>query len=129
MNITESLVLAAKAANHPSLFPFPFSTHLIFCCISLVFFIFQFSRQKKPYQLIMGFAIPFSLVMWLSESRTLFYAVGITEAVLFIAALVTAIIFKEKNENDENADTDNSEANAEITDKSASDGKDTAEEK
>lgn len=80
----------------PSLFPFPFHIHLIFSCLALVFFLFQFKREKKPYQLIMAAAIPFSLIIWLSESRTLFYAVGIAELVMLIAAFVSSIINRNK---------------------------------
>lgn len=80
----------------PTLFPFPLHIHLIFSCLALVFFLVQFKREKKPYQLIMGIAIPFSLVIWLSENRTLFYAVGIAELVMLIAAFVTAVVFRDK---------------------------------
>ncbi|MBE6862487.1 MAG: hypothetical protein E7497_06280 [Ruminococcus sp.] len=94
----------------PTLFPFPFEAHIVFAILALVFFVFQFTREKKPYQLIMAIAVPFSLVLWLSESQTLFYAVGIIEAVLLFAALITSIIFRDKSSDKENAEknTDNS---------------------
>lgn len=99
MNISNFIVTMAQTADveQTNLFPFPFKTHIIFCFIAVVFFIMQFFREGKPYQAIMGVAIPFSLVIWLSDSRTLFYAVGITEAVLLLLAFVTAIIFRNKN--------------------------------
>lgn len=98
MNISDYIVTLAQTAEveKPNLFPFPFNTHLIFCCLAIVFFAILFSREKKPYQLIMGIAIPFSLVIWLSDSRTLFYAVGIIELILLLAAFITSIIFKDK---------------------------------
>lgn len=97
MNISEMLVTISQAAEtQPGLFPFPFKMHLIFCCISLVFFLFQFVREKKPYQLIMAIAIPLSLTIWLSENRTLFYAIGIAETVLLLAAFVSSLIFRSK---------------------------------
>lgn len=107
MNLSDMIVTMSQASEieQPGLFPFPFDLHVIFACIALVFMVFQFCREKKPYQLIMAVAIPFSLVIWLSENRTLFYTVGIVEAVLFLAAFVTAIIFRKKdNENAEDAD-------------------------
>lgn len=99
MNISEMLVTMSQSAEieQPSLFPFPFKIHLIFSCLAVLFFVYQFTKQKKPYQLIMAIAIPFSLVIWLSESKSLFYAVGIVEAVLLLAAFITAVIFREKS--------------------------------
>ncbi|MDD7184457.1 MAG: hypothetical protein PUH54_02095 [Oscillospiraceae bacterium] len=89
MNTTEVL--------QPNLFPFPFQHHLIFCCVALVFFVFLYMKYKKPHQLIMAIAIPFSLVLWISTSRVLFYAVGIIEVILLITALVLNIIHRKKH--------------------------------
>lgn len=99
MNISNTLLTLSQAAEieQPSLFPFPFKIHVIFSCLAVIFFAFQFIREKKPYQLILGIAIPFSLVIWLSENRTLFYAIGIIEAVLLLSAFITTFIFKDKN--------------------------------
>lgn len=99
MNLSDTIITIAQAQEvvQPNLFPFPLPFHLAFSCISLVFFLFQFKREKKPYQLIMAFAIPFSLLLWLFDSHTLFYAVGITELICFAAAFITSIIFKDKN--------------------------------
>ena len=89
MNTTEVL--------QPTLFPFPFQHHLIFCCVALVFFGYLYMKYKKPHQLIMAIAIPFSLVLWISTSRVLFYAVGIIEVILLITALVLNIIHRKKH--------------------------------
>ena len=89
MNTTEVL--------QPNLFPFPFQHHLIFCCVALVFFGYLYMKYKKPHQLIMAIAIPFSLVLWISTSRVLFYAVGIIEVILLITALVLNIIHRKKH--------------------------------
>lgn len=100
MNITDFLVPMAQIGNadQPGLFPFSFKIHVIFSCIAFVFLLFQFIRQKRPYQAIMAVAIPASLIIWLSESRTLFYGVGIMEIVFLLAALVTSIVFRDKSE-------------------------------
>lgn len=102
MNLSDILITMAQAPEieQPSLFPFPFDLHILFVCISTLFLAFQFYREKKPYQLIMCIAIPISLAIWLSENRTLFYAIGIAEAVLLLAAFVTAVIFRKKEEPD-----------------------------
>ncbi|MDE5936641.1 MAG: hypothetical protein K2G83_04470 [Ruminococcus sp.] len=80
-----------------NLFPFPFSLHLIFCIVGLIFFIYRFATDKKPFQLIMAAAIPFSLTLWISNSRTWFYVVGAIELVLILAAFVTSIVLRNKN--------------------------------
>ena len=124
MNISDYIVTLAQTAEvaKPNLFPFPFNTHLIFCCLAIVFFTILFSREKKPYQLIMAVAIPFSLVIWLSDSRTLFYAVGIIEVILLLAAFITSIIFKDKKTGSEAASKDeNSGESAPETDAGSSD--------
>ncbi|MDE5855339.1 MAG: hypothetical protein K2H19_09825 [Ruminococcus sp.] len=95
-----------------SLFPFPFPLHLIFCAIGLFFFIYRFATDKKPFQLIMALAIPFSLSLWISDSRTWFYAVGLIELILTLIAFITSIVFRNKNKSaDDSKDvqSDNSE--------------------
>ncbi len=106
MNISDFFITMAQTAEveQPGLFPFPFSLHLGFCCIALVFFVLRFIKEKLPYQLIMAVAIPFSLIIWLSDSKTLFYGVGIAEFVFLIAAFVTSLIFKTKEPAVENAE-------------------------
>lgn len=89
MNTTEIL--------QPNLFPFPFPHHLVFCCIAMIFFGYLYMKYKKPHQLIMAIAIPFSLIIWISESRTLFYTMGIIEVILMILAIVVNIIHKKKH--------------------------------
>lgn len=93
----------------PNLFPFPFPHHLVFCCIAMVFFGYLYMKYKKPHQLIMAIAIPFSLVIWISESRTLFYTVGIIEVLFLITALLLHIVHRKKHpelyDDDSNSET------------------------
>lgn len=98
MNISDLCITMAQTAeiDQPALFPFPFSLHAIFCVVSLIFFVLRFIKEKSPYQLIMAIAIPASLIIWLSEGKALFYAVGMAEVVLLISAFVTSIIFRKK---------------------------------
>lgn len=98
MNFSDLFLTMAQTTEieQTSLFPFPFSLHLIFCCISLIFFIWRFIKEKLPYQLIMAVAIPFSLLIWLSDNKTLFYSIGIIETVLLIGAFVTSLVYKKK---------------------------------
>ena len=111
-----SLTLAQNTeVMQPTLFPFPFEAHLVFAILALVFFVFQFAREKKPYQMIMAIAVPFSLILSISDNRTLFYIVGIVEAILLLAALITSFIFKDKSvpeEKNENKTEENAEAEA-----------------
>lgn len=120
MNIIDLLTTTVQT---PTLFPYPLKYHAIFSVLALVFFMWRFVREKRPYQLIMAVAIPLSLVIWVSESRTLFYAVGAIEVVLIIAALVTAIIFKPQEEAAASEKTDENES-----DETAEETSDNAEE-
>lgn len=98
MNFSDLFLTMAQTPEiqQTSLFPFPFGLHLMFCIVSLIFFVFRFVKGKSPYQLIMAVAIPFSLIIWLSSSKTLFYTVGIVEAVLLVTAFITSIVCRKK---------------------------------
>lgn len=106
MNITNMLIQMAQTsdASQPSLFPFPLELHLTFVCIGAIFFAYRFFVQKRPYQIIMAIAIAASLAIWISDkSKSLFYGIGIVEAVLILAALVSSFIFKAPKEAVESA--------------------------
>ena len=90
--------LSEAEIENPNLFPIPLSMHVGFAIVGLIFFLYRFITDKKPYQLIFAFAIPFSLTIWLSESRAWFYTLGAVEAVLGLCAFITTFIFKDKRE-------------------------------
>lgn len=106
MNISDLLITMAQTAEveQPTLFPFPFSMHIAFCIISVVFFVCRFAKTKLPYQIIMSVAIPVSLLIWVSNSRTLFYGVGIAEAVMLAVAFATTFLFRKKQPKAESAE-------------------------
>ena len=112
MNISDFLVTVAQTSNaeQPGLFPFPFPMHLIFSIIALLFFIFRFSSEKQPYQLIMAIAVPFSLIIWVADTnRFMFYFMGAVELILLAVALVTSIIGAKKQKPAENGDGNKSD--------------------
>lgn len=113
MNLSDLFVTMAKQAEttDPGLFPFPYGIHLMFSICALVFFAYRFYTQKRPFQLIMAIAIPLSLILWLSENKTFFYAVGIIELVLILAAIVTSFIFKDSSAKSSDAEDENDSDN------------------
>lgn len=75
-------------------FPISFTYHLIFAIVAGVFFLIQFIRHRKPYQLIFAIAIPASLLIYIDEtSKTLFNTVGAFELVMILGAIVLTIVF------------------------------------
>ncbi|MDE6679113.1 MAG: hypothetical protein K2K02_08740 [Ruminococcus sp.] len=118
MNFSDLFLTMAQTTeiDQTSLFPFPFSLHLLFCCFSLIFFLFRFIKEKYPYQIIMAVAIPFSLVIWISESKPLFYTVGIVETVLLLTAFITSLVFRTKEPVAETLSESAEEIPAEIQD-------------
>ncbi len=87
-----------------SLFPVSMEKHIIFAVIAAVFFLLQFVRTKQLYQLVMAAAIPLSLLIYIdTENMTLFYGVGILEAVLLCTALVLNIVQSHKQSKAEKA--------------------------
>ncbi len=111
MNLSDMIVVLTQTADveEPGVFPFPLGMHLAFVIIGTLFFLYRFSREKLPYQMILAIAIPVSLILQLSENRTLFYAVGAAELVLLLAALITSFIFKKKPEPEAEKAEDNAE--------------------
>ncbi|MDD6278649.1 MAG: hypothetical protein ACI4JE_00260 [Ruminococcus sp.] len=126
MNFINFVTASQAAAETPSLFPFPFPTHLGFSVISLLFFLWRFSKEKRPYQLIMAIAIPFSLVIRLSDSRTLFYFVGVVELILLFAAFISSIVFKDKSA-EEQSETDDDNDSADTADDAPADSEETSD--
>lgn len=103
-----------NAAN-PNLFPFPFELHVGFSIIAFVFFIIRFFFDKRPYQLILALAVPFSMTLWLSESKVLFYTIGAIELALLVIAVTSDFIYKSKHPElkDEKKKSDKTEEKAE----------------
>lgn len=75
-----------------NIFPLPFSAHLIFSIFAFAVFLFQFIRVRRPYQLMMAAAIPATLLIYVNDSKAWFYGIGIAEAVLIIASVVSVFI-------------------------------------
>lgn len=123
--------MAAGDAETPTLFPYPLPFHIIFAFLAAVFFIYRFASERKPYQLIFALAVPFSLTLWISESRTWFYIVGIVELVLVLAAMISVFVFKKKSSpaaTDKAAATDASANTAEVSEEPSGDNAETSEE-
>ena len=107
---------------------FPISTtwHIAFCALACIFFIIQYVRTKKSYQLLMAVAIPASLCIYiLPENTSLFHAVGVFEAVVLVGAIVFAFIERARRRQ-ENADTEPLPEEA-AAEKAVSDKNNTAE--
>ncbi|MDE6036474.1 MAG: hypothetical protein K2G36_11285 [Ruminococcus sp.] len=102
MNISNVFFTMAQTAevSKPTLFPFPLSLYLIFCIVATVFFVFRFVKDKSPYQIIMAVAIPLSLLIGYSDSKTIFYVVGAVEALLILSAFVSSIVCNRKKQSE-----------------------------
>lgn len=106
------MTMATNQMESPSFFPFSMPLHITFCVIALVFFVYRFITDKKPFQLIMAITIPLSLTLWISNNRTWYYILGLIELILLVAAFVTSIIFRKKAVQDEKT-TENSATDSE----------------
>ena len=73
-------------------FPISFAYHLIFCLAAGIFFIVQYARLRRPYQLIFAIGMLGSLAIYLdTSSKALFHTVGVFELVLLIGAIAFSI--------------------------------------
>ena len=77
---------------NPNTFTLTFQQQLVFCLIAGIFLLLQFARTRRIYQLITAVAVFASLLIHASSSKVMFYGVGILEAVLLIAAMISSIV-------------------------------------
>lgn len=114
-------------------FPISFSYHLIFCVIAGLFFLFQFLRVRRPYQLIFAIGIVGSLAIYLdTSSKSLFHAVGLFELVLLVGAIVLSITDRVRRKREaketETVSAETSEADSEETSEESEDAAEDEEE-
>lgn len=123
MNFSDAflMLLQQTSVEKPSLFPFPFSMHLALVCIGAAFFVYRYTVQKRPNQMLMAIAMIASMAVWLSESRVLYYVVGVMELVLLVSCFVTSLIFKPVDESE--AESSDEKAAAEEKDAVSADEK------
>ena len=71
-------------------FPIRIELHIVLALLAFLVFGLQFIRFHKSHHLVLAIALPCTLLPYLSQSKTLFYAVGIAEMIALIAACVLA---------------------------------------
>lgn len=105
-------------------FPLALKEHIIFGIVGVAFFVFQYCRLKKRYQALIAIAIASTFLLYLGDF--MFVPVGIAEAFLMTAALVTLIqdSIKEKKKKAEEKEQDEEE-----TSESAENDEEKADEK
>ena len=103
MNI--NIMAQTAEVSQPPLFPFPMHLYVIFCIVATVFFVFRFVKEKHLYQIIMAVAIPLSVLIGFSTGKTMFYIVGVAEAVLLLSAFVSALVCNRKKTDETSEET------------------------
>ena len=98
MPFTNMLSAIAKISDveDPSIFPFPSWMLIGIVILSVFFFSYRFAVQKRPFQLIFAIAAPISLLLLFSRNKTIFYAVGLIEFILILAAFISTFICRPK---------------------------------
>ena len=87
-----------------TVFPLSFSSHVIFCVIAVLFFLIQYIRLRYTYQLLTIFAVAGTMLLYLNDSQTFFYGVGLYELVMMI--LIAIFISKQKKANEKSQKKD-----------------------
>ena len=77
-------------------FPISVKLHIILALLAFLVFGLQFIRFRKSHHLLLAIALPCTLLPYRSENKTLFYAVGVGEAM----ALVLALLFSQTIDRD-----------------------------
>ncbi|MDK2802400.1 MAG: hypothetical protein KFW09_03385 [Oscillospiraceae bacterium] len=96
-----------------------FYLHMILIVVAMIFFLFEYKKEKKIYQLILLIWIPFSGLRYISDNRIFLIGVGIFQFILF--GLMLFFLFKEKksalDKSSENKQADLSEIEKEEKEK------------
>ena len=79
-------------------FPLAMDKHIIFCIIGFVFFMFQFFRQGFKYQVMSAVAIAATLLLYVNDSTSWRYFIGVVELILIILIFVVMTSEKKKAE-------------------------------
>lgn len=99
-----------------SLFPIKLGIHIVFALAALLVFGLQFLRYRKKYHLVLAVAIPLTLLPYLAEDNmSLFYAVGVVDALALIGALILAKTVDRDPETETDAEAAASEEPAEAS--------------
>ena len=72
--------------------------HIIFCVLSILFFLIQYLRQGHKYQLLTVFAIAGTFLIYANPSKMFFYGIGIFEMVMMVLIFITLTMEKKKSE-------------------------------
>lgn len=97
-----------------NMFPMPFTYHLIFCLIAGLFFLVQFIRLRRPYQLLLAVGILASLLIYIggSSNKIWFHTIGVFEVVILVGAIVLSIISRIKEKKQKKESPEKNEASA-----------------
>lgn len=83
-----------------SLFPIHMGMHIVLGLLALLVFGLQFIRYRKSHHLVMAIALPCTLLPYLVDSMSFFYALGVVEFIALIAAFVLSVTV-DRNKNPE----------------------------
>lgn len=108
-------------------FPLVFEKHVAFCVIGFLFFVIQFFRQGFKYQLVTAVAIASTLLLYINDSTTWRYAVGVLELVLLILIFILSSSEKKKAEQ-KALEAQKAEALAEVTEENITASAESGEE-
>lgn len=80
-----------------SYFPIKLGVHVVLALLALLVFGMQFIRFRKSHHLILAIALPCTLLPYLSDHKTFFYAVGIGETAALLLALILSQTIDKRN--------------------------------
>ena len=76
-----------------STFPISLTYHLVFALIAGIFFLVQFIRLRRPYQLLLAIGILASLLIHVGDphNKVWFNTIGLFELVILVGAVVLSV--------------------------------------
>lgn len=81
-----------------STFPISLTYHLVFALIEGIFFLVQFIRLRRPYQLLLAIGILASLLIHVGDphNKVWFNTIGLFELVILVGAVVLSVAARVK---------------------------------
>ncbi|MGN0642324.1 MAG: hypothetical protein ACI4JJ_04190 [Huintestinicola sp.] len=74
--------------THSIRFPLPFNIHVGFVVISVILLILCYSKKKHLYELLMLIGVASTMLVYVTDTKPLFYILGLEEIILFIMTII-----------------------------------------
>lgn len=77
--------------EHSLIFPLPLSFHVVFVVFSVVMLILCYIKRKYMYELYMLIGVASTMLIYIADSKPVFYILGLEEMILLALTVIDMI--------------------------------------